>query len=311
MWIYLHTAVYWIQRDSPLAQLLQVASAERHVHLQDFDAVVEPHEHRLFLTGAVRRSSRWSSALLCRSAPIWAAAFIIETAPCSWTLTLRALLEPRSGIRRWPLIHKSGYGLVCCVYGSWNVIVKADLIFSSLCSRWRGPVFCWTRSDGQRSLWGTRWQTHTSAQWAASLWRSPAGADLRSDWVRDLEGEWRDSLWVLDGVMMVGFGFLVWRRSGEEHAAEGTPEARLCGTGAELLLICFRLQVPPEDWSGSSQTAAWRSAPTSGVVWTGASPAASESVAVVSSVMLVVSVITMTSSWSAAAVTGLSGEHAG
>ncbi len=42
-----------MERDSPLAQLLQVASAERHVHLQDFDAVVEPHEHGLFLTGAV------------------------------------------------------------------------------------------------------------------------------------------------------------------------------------------------------------------------------------------------------------------
>lgn len=49
----LHTGV--CPCSSPLAQLLQVASAERHVHLQGLDAVVESHEHRLLLAGPMHR----------------------------------------------------------------------------------------------------------------------------------------------------------------------------------------------------------------------------------------------------------------
>lgn len=40
---------------SPLAELLQVAPTERHVHLQSLDAVVESHKNGLFLVGAVNQ----------------------------------------------------------------------------------------------------------------------------------------------------------------------------------------------------------------------------------------------------------------
>ncbi len=241
-WICLHTAVYWIQRDSPLAQLLQVASAERHVHLQDFDAVVEPHEHRLFLTGAVCRCIA-GVLRFCVDLLNISAGFIIEQLLVPGLWPWEPFLSRGQGSAADRFIHKSGYGLVCCVYGSWNVIVKADLIFSSLCSRgevWFLAGLAQTVSALCEALAGRRTHQLNGPRRSGGVQPVQIWGQTGCEIWRENDGTLCGFRWGHDGWVWLPRLKKVWRGAALQKVLLKRDSV---WTGAELLLIYFRLQV--------------------------------------------------------------------